>query len=167
MFEIEHEKQKSANLDVFDSVNTFSSDNSSNKSYPLDQDLFYSSKDVIVPLSDNEEYDWKVEVNSYKMLYLSYKSLNNKFDLAPEESFIEIDRSEAYYLDVNIDSTKGLGITPFVIHYSNGRKTRLTKIVGRNQILEFQVGEDKCRLTFKINGAGNFSIEHINLLILR
>lgn len=167
MFEIEYEKQQSVSLNVFDSVNTFSSDNSSNRSYPLDHKFFYSSKDVIAPLSDHEEYDWKVDVNSYKMLYLSYKSLNNKFDVAPEESFIEIDSSEAYYLDVNIDSTKGLDITPFVIHYSNGRKTRLTKIVGRNQLLEFQVGEDKCRLTFKVNGAGNFSIKHINLLILR
>lgn len=166
-FDREYKRQQLSNLDIFNSLSTFNSDNSSNITYSLNKDLFYSSKGVIESLHTNEKYKWKVDKNNLKMLYLSYKTLNNKFDLPPEESLININASETYYFDVNIDSSKDLYITPIVIHYSKGQKTKLTKIVSKNQLLRFHENEDRCRLTFKVKGSGYFSIEHIKLLILR
>ncbi|HLR67007.1 MAG TPA: hypothetical protein VK105_07700 [Virgibacillus sp.] len=166
-FDREYKNQQLLNLDIFNSLNTFNSDNSSKITYSLNKDLFYSSKKAIESLNIKEKYQWKVYKNNFKMLYLSYKTLNNQFNLSPEESFIDINASATYYIDVDIDSTKGLDITPIVIHYSNEQKTKLTKIVNRNQLLRFHENEDKCRLTFKVKGSGHFSIEHIKLLILR
>lgn len=164
---MEYREAHLSNLNIFDSISMFNSDNSSDITYSLNKKLFYSSKDAIEYRNDTQKCAWEVYKNSYKMLYLSYETLNNKFDLSPRESFININTSENYYFDVEIESTEYLEVTPIILHYSKGEKTRRTKILSRNQLLKFHENEDKCRLTFKLNGSGHFSIEHIKLLILR
>jgi len=165
-FNKEFKKQGLSKTTIFKSIKLFNSENLTIQNYSLKRDLFYYSKNVFVPNS-NELPSWNVEKNSIKMLYLSYLTLNNNFASSPDESFFNIEENEVYYIHISIHQSKKINVTPIIIHYSKGRKTKLTKIIDKNQLLNFSNGEDKCRLTFKIEGSGDFSIENIKVLKLR
>ncbi|KKK33964.1 hypothetical protein WN59_10210 [Salinicoccus sediminis] len=165
-FNKEFKKQGLSKTTIFKSIKLFNSKNLTIRNYSLKRDLFYYSKNVFVPNS-NDFPSWNVEKNNIKMLYISYLTLNNNFAYSPDESFFNIEENEVYYIDISVSQSKNIIVTPIIIHYSRGKKTKLTKIIDKNQLLNFSNDEDKCRLTFKIEGSGDFSIENIKVLKLR
>ncbi|WP_020006187.1 hypothetical protein [Salinicoccus albus] len=166
-FEKEYERDHKSELHVFDSIKAFNADNLIIEEYPLERNMFYYSKDVIFLYEEDDFIGWVVEEHSIKQLYLSYQTLDNNFAVAPEKSFFEVNPDNSYYIDIQIRQNETISITPVLIHYSKGKKRKQTNINEVNQAINFDKSDDKCRLTFKIRGHGNFSIENIKVIKMK
>jgi len=129
--------------------------------YPLSLDMFYYKNPPITVRKDKSKINVFVEKNEIKTLYLSYLTLDTKFAEIPEKSFINLDTLKSFHFDVDISTTNSVEVIPFIIHYNNKGKKKMTRITRRNQLVEIAEDEIKCRLTFKIKGNGNFSIKSI------
>lgn len=127
-------------------------------------ELFYFSKPVIKLSVENGMLFGKVEENNYKNLYLSYLTLNNSFNLSPKETLIDIIKLKKYRFYIDIESNEDLEIKPIVVHYHSARKERLTELKQQGELVEFYKNEDKCRLTFKLIGNGEFLIKQISIV---
>lgn len=135
--------------------------NSKTKDYSLNKDQFYFSKDVIYLENINNKLFGVVEENDLQNLYLSYMTLNNNFEKEPLHSLIDLGVSNKYEFDIEVNNDN-LKLIPYVIHYKGKEKSKLTRMESDNKIIDF-TGDDKCRLTFKIIGHGNFEIESIRI----
>lgn len=133
------------------------------KEYPLHKDYFYISRDVISLNNKNGILCGKVEKNKFKYLYMSYMILHNKFEEFPDKSLIDLNEFDKYQFVIDITKSENIEIIPYIIHYRNFQKNKLTRIDNKNQIIDFKKDE-KCRLTFKIIGYGKFDINKINII---
>lgn len=131
------------------------------KDYSLNKDQFYFSKDVISLKNINNNLVGAVEENDFQNLYLSYITLNNNFENEPLHSLIDLEEFNKYEFDIVVNNDN-LKLIPYIIHYKEKTKSKLTRIESDNKIIDF-TGDDKCRLTFKIIGHGNFEIESIRI----
>src|SRR5699024_6798384 len=129
--------------------------------FPLDRSKFYFQNPPISIKEENDQLDVFVEPNTIKTLYLSYLTLDNKFAEIPAESFINIESLEHFYIDINIATSSDVEVIPFIIHYNNKGKKKMTRITNRNQLITILEDETKIRLTFKVKGNGNFKIKRI------
>lgn len=131
------------------------------KDYSLNKKQFYFSKDVISLKNVNDSLVGVVEENDLQNLYLSYITLNNNFENEPLHSLIDLEEFNKYEFDIVVNNDN-LKLIPYIIHYKEKTKSKLTRIESDNKIIDF-TGDDKCRLTFKIIGHGNFEIESIRI----
>lgn len=131
------------------------------KDYSLNKKQFYFSKDVISLKNVNDSLVGVVEENDLQNLYLSYITLNNNFENEPLHSLIDLEEFNKYEFDIVVNNDN-LKLIPYIIHYKEKTKSKLTCIESDNKIIDF-TGDDKCRLTFKIIGHGNFEIESIRI----
>lgn len=154
-------------LNIFSSLTSVNSNKVIIEELPIKKSMFYFSKDVIKDIDKNENIGWRIQKNNIKMLYLSYKTLNNKFEVSPADSFFKIKRNEQYYINISLIKDSTIDVTPIIIHYSEGRKSKLSKVIENNQFISFDPAEDKCRLTFKLIGHGEFFIKNIQVLKLQ
>ena len=95
-------------------------------------------------------------------MYLSYLTLNNKFAEIPEKSFVDTNDMTEFYLDLGIETSDQVEIIPYIIHYNNMGKNGMTKVTMRNQLIRLKKDDVKLRLTFKVKGFGNFTINNIS-----
>lgn len=129
----------------------------------LSKDKFYFSKPTMTIYNENNVLVVNVEDNNYKQLYLSYETLNNTFNIPPDESLVDLNKYQKYLFNIEIESTENINVIPYVIHYKNSKKLKLTSLKQNHQTLDFKE-DDQCRLTFKIIGHGNFEIKTISII---
>lgn len=142
------------------------SSNLSFRDYPLKQELFYSSRNVVTINEMEDTISFDVRKHNYKTHYISYLTLDTNFDEIPKQAFIEVDKDKNYYLEFQIQSNNTINVTPIIVHYNNNERIHLSKIASNrsNQYIHFSDFEEKCRLTFKITGYGKFIIKRIRLI---
>lgn len=131
-------------------------------SYPLDKSLFYYLSPPLNSESSRDGLKVFVKHNKVKTLYLSYLTLNNKFAEIPEKSFVDTNSMTEFYLDLGIETSDQVEIIPYIIHYNNMGKNGMTKVTMRNQLIRLKKDDVKLRLTFKVKGFGNFTINNIS-----
>ena len=166
-FEKEYEKEISPNHNLFINIKKKNIENIIE--YPIESQLFTYNKSPISIKVEDEALFGQVKKNNVKQLYLSYLDLEKGFFDAPEKGFLNAnEHSESIlYLDIEKATTSDLELVPFIIHYTDGTKSRLTRITKRNQLLELEENEEKLRLTFKIKGSGSFSIKNIKIIKMK
>lgn len=135
----------------------------SNYKYSTNKSYFFSSQLVIGVDNYNDKLRVIVEPNNLKKLYLSYQTLNNRFGEAPDESLLDLNNYTKYRFSFVINKNGNIDITPYIIHYKNGDKRKLSRVDKTNQIIDFS-DDNQCRLTFKITGHGMFTINEIIII---
>lgn len=131
--------------------------------FSLNENLFYHSKPVFDILEKKDYLQVEIAKNDFSKLYLSYHTLNNKFDEPPENSLLNLNEYKKFQFIIEIDKEDSVDVIPYIIHYKKGKKRRLTSINKIKKIINFQK-DDKCRLTFKVIGNGTFNIKEIIII---
>lgn len=161
LFEQEFERELKPPADFYSRVKT----NEDMFEYRLIEEVFYHLSPPIVSYMEKGSLNVLVTPNNIKTLYVSYMTLDTKFEKLPDDSFVEIDRSNGpklFYLDIDITVIDdGLEVIPFIIHYNKKGKKKMTRVTLRNQLIRIAEDEKKLRLTFKVKGNGNFTINNI------
>ena len=103
--------------------------------------------------------------NNLNHVYISYRIFNNSFNEVPDESFLNIQEVKEWKITIDILTSDNIEVIPYIVHYKDGEKRKLTKIILSRQLLDFS-SDEKCRLTFKIIGNGDFQINRIGILSL-
>lgn len=132
----------------------------SNFRFPIKEDLFFHSKPVLNLTEETHGLQVSVKDNKINKLYLSYQTLDNKFGESPKNSLLNLQAHKKYQFILRIDKEDSVDIVPYIIHYQDGNKRKLTEIKKNKQLIDFQ-NDSACRLTFKITGNGNFTIKEI------
>lgn len=136
--------------------------------YAIEKELFsaeYAPMDITLK---DAELHGNVKKNNIKQLYLNYYDMDQGFSTEPEKGFLKTQDypNSIFYIDIEKETTNTLELIPFIIHYKNGQKERLTRITNRKQLLDLREEENKLRLTFKIKGSGAFCIRNIKIIII-
>ena len=166
-FEKEYEKEISPNQNFFLNIKKKNIENIIE--YPIKSQLFsYDNLPILIKVEDETLFG-QVKKNNIKQLYLSYLDLERGFFNTPEKGFLKIKEhsNSILYLDIEKATTSDLELIPYIIHYKDGKKSRLTRVTTRNQLLELEENEEKLRLTFKIKGSGSFSIKNIKIIKMK
>src|SRR5699024_9133030 len=130
---------------------------------PLNVEYFYFSRPVFrLSNKNNGNLFVEVESHTHKNLYLSYQTMDNKFDVFPEKYFLNLNKYKIYQFKIEIESSENISIIPYIIHYNKNKKKKLTA-VSNSQIINFK-NDENCRLTFKIIGEGHFEINRIRII---
>lgn len=132
------------------------------KEFSILKENFYFSKNVFSLENNRDSLLGVVDKNEFKQIYLSYQTLNNSFDEIPDTSLLDLKKFSKYKFDIETISSVDLEIIPYIIHYRNSQKDKLTKLTHRNQVIDF-TDDEKCRLTFKVIGNGKFEISRIRI----
>lgn len=130
----------------------------------LNSDLFYASKSAVKILDDNDGVFVKVEENNYQNVYISYLTLDNSFNCPPVESLVDITVMKKYRFYIDLEKHSNIEVKPIIVHYSLGKKEKLTELVKTDEMVNFLNNEDQCRLTFKVVGHGEFTIKNISVV---
>lgn len=131
--------------------------------YPINENLFFYSQPVINLKLEKNALNVEVEKNNINKLYLSYLTLDNKFNDSPVNSLLNLDEHNKFQFILKLDKENSLEIVPYIIHYQEGKKRKLTSITKPNQLVNFE-NDDKCRLVFKVTGNGIFTIKEIIII---
>lgn len=96
--------------------------------------------------------------------YISYREVNNNFNLKPENNTIRIKRNYTYTFDVKgiYDST--MQIIPMVIGYNDTQKVeiKVLKLNGKTPV-KFHSSVNSIRMVFRLAGKGNFEINKFTI----
>lgn len=122
--------------------------------------FFYPSPPVSMEFL-NGKLGIRVRKHKIKTLYISYLTLDTNFNKIPEMSFLNINESKAFYIDMDIQHNDTIELIPYIIHYNDNGKKRMTRITKRNQFIISDEDIVKIRLVIKVNGYGNFTINNI------
>ena len=159
-FEILYRNQVTKELTNLESI--VESLRSNENNYSLFKSRFFYSKPVITLHNNQNRLVGNVKINDYKQLYLSYETLNNSFNKSPSKSLLDFKEFKTYLFNIDIVTGQSIEIIPYIIHYKNSKKIKLTRIKEKNQVIDFK-NDDQCRLTFKITGHGDFKINLISI----
>lgn len=159
-FEILYKNELTESLSLLETLAKSSELNE--KHYSLSRKLFYFSKPVMILENKKNILEGTVQRNDYKQVYLSYLTLNNLFNQPPAQSLLDLKTTKQYMFNIDIITEDDIKIIPYLIHYKNTKKSKLTRIKEKNQVVDFNQS-DQCRLTFKIMGHGNFQIKNISI----
>src|SRR5699024_1285165 len=129
--------------------------------YELTDEQFYGLQPPFTYKNHKGQLVVNVKKNTNKKLYLVYLKKDLKFDVVPSKSFVDLEFSRKFYLNIDIETNKSLKVTPFIVPYNEVGKKKMEKISRPMQL--FEVDEDviKLRLVFKVKGNGNFIIRSI------
>jgi|SRR5699024_351960 len=129
--------------------------------YELTDEQFYGLQPPFTYKNHKGQLVVKVQKNTNKKLYLVYLTKDLKFDVVPDKSFVDLEFSRRFYLNIDIETNKSLTVTPYIVPYNKIGKKKMEKITRPMQF--FEVDEDviKLRLVFKVSGHGNFIIRSI------
>lgn len=129
--------------------------------YELTDEKFYGLQPPFTYKNHKGQLVVNVKKNTNKKLYLVYLTKDLKFDVVPNKSFVDLEFSRKFYLNIDIEANKSLTVTPFIVPYNEVGKKKMEKVSRPMQL--FTVDEDviKLRLVFKVNGHGNFIIRSI------
>ena len=130
-------------------------------SYDLDAKLFYGIERILTFYNDNNELVVKVKRNNVKTLYLTYLTLNTKFGIVPEKTLVDVTKTRAFYINIEMSMDKNMEVIPYIIQYNSSGKKNMKSI--NRPMQYFKVDEDviKLRLAFKFKGFGNFILRSI------
>lgn len=160
-FEVLYRKELDENASLFEKLSH--SLEISNHDYSLNEEKFYYSKSVFSFEKNSNSLQVSVEENEYKQLYLSYDTLDNLFNKLPKKSLLNLSENTKYEFSIDTSTEGNIQIIPYLIHYKDSMKRKLTQIKRRNQLIDLE-NDEKCRLTFKIIGHGNFEIKRISII---
>lgn len=129
--------------------------------YDLSEKLFYGLKPPFSYTNKNNELVVHVKKNKIKTLYLTYMTLDTKFENVPKESFVNLEKTRNFYINIELSKNKNVEVIPYIVQYNKLGKKNMIKITKPMQF--FKVDEDviKLRLVFKCKGHGNFIIRSI------
>lgn len=129
--------------------------------YDINSEYFYGIQPPISYERVSNQLNVTVKKNTIKTLYLTYLTLDTKFKNVPKETFVDLEKSRKFYINIDITANTSVEVIPFIIQYDTLGKKNMKRITRPMEYFEADDDVIKLRLVFKIKGHGNFIIRSI------
>ncbi|MBR0577928.1 CgeB family protein [Bacillus altitudinis] len=102
--------------------------------------------------------------NANKKHYMSYQENNNKFSIPPKKNLMEIKGGKKYTFNFRAQMSEDIELIPMVIGYANDLKVQTYQLkVNDVTVYRPQNNVNKIRITVRVGGVGEFSIDEIEI----
>ncbi|MCK1975513.1 hypothetical protein LNK15_00400 [Jeotgalicoccus huakuii] len=129
--------------------------------YEIKSEYFYGIQPPISYEKVNNQLNVTVKKHTIKTLYLTYLTLDTKFKNVPQETFVDLENSRKFYINIDVTANSSVEVIPFIIQYDTFGKKNMKRITRPMEYFEADDDVIKLRLVFKIKGHGNFIIRSI------
>lgn|SRR5699024_6237064 len=129
--------------------------------YELKSDYFYGIQPPISFETVHNQLNVTVKKHTIKTLYLTYLTKDTKFGSVPNKSFVNLEESRKFYINIDIITNKNVDVIPFIIQYDTFGKKNMKRVTKQMEYFEADNDVIKLRLVFKIKGHGKFIIKSI------